>query len=413
MNKNDLERMLSLADDRYVEELFSEKISMSKRRPYALFAGCAAALIAVAAGINLLVGDPGGSDDITDLNRIQTETTFTESALPLSGIDGENENSEYRMYFKKAPENTIDVQNYDTGGLRYEFTGDYVREVVPFETDRYHDTLAGIFCDNEGNPVNTVIQFRNDYIVFQLNDGMNITINENGELFPQYSLEEYTPVKRFGVDVYGFEMPADKYGNSLYLYFVSGGRGYSISFYNGASYDEAGAVMDAIILNGLSSSDFDLSKGIKKGTVHEKISLDEANKLEDFEGFIPNIETFRADEGNYVLASSTFYSKSTNDISEGQQVTLKYQLEQDENTYILMNYDTIFDVDPQGFMSIKIDDLDMESIEKFSSTISNKNNETYPYYSFTIIFDDFHIFVSAQNCSADTLWNILSQIPNT
>ena len=80
MNKKEIGKMISLADDSYIEEMFTTRLYERKHRGSAWIAAAAAVMIAVgAAGIALNSAD---SDKIiTDIQEILSDTETDTSAL--------------------------------------------------------------------------------------------------------------------------------------------------------------------------------------------------------------------------------------------------------------------------------------------------------------------------------------------
>ncbi|MDE6708915.1 MAG: hypothetical protein K2J76_00315, partial [Oscillospiraceae bacterium] len=81
MKRTDIERMISLADDRYIDEIFQDKITGKRRNIFVTFTAVAAALAVVAGGIGYLVSTAGNADKITADDPIVSEFGIVDYSL--------------------------------------------------------------------------------------------------------------------------------------------------------------------------------------------------------------------------------------------------------------------------------------------------------------------------------------------
>ena len=401
---------MSLVDDRYINEIFSDKISISKRRPYAVFAGCAAALIAVIAGIGILVSNSAESENITDLNRIRTEITVTESVFPYSEID-DNDETDYSKYFQSEYFEWDVFYNNEIGGRTYQFPEEYIEEIVPFE-DFFEDGFgsAAVSTDKDGNAVHGVLEY------CDLSGQHRVYINmwSKKRIYTDITSK---PVKRNGVDVYGcdsyippFSDPEHLIGRTLYFY--SGGTDYMMEFSSDFSHEEAVKLMDRVIESGFSPAVFDLSKGSKSDGNGGEITLLEANTIEPFSGYIPTAETVDFGNGRDCWMNVNFSEYYQNDEINRKNVNVFYQEASDQYEPLGAGISFVYDTDKSLIENytniIPFGELNRE---KFDSCLQiYKIDGEIKHYCCTIEAEDFYINVTS-SASPDQIWSVLESIP--
>lgn len=412
MKKTDLERMMSLVDDRYINELFSDNITMSKRHPYAVFAGCAAALIAVIAGIGILINNAGESENITDLNQIRTEITVSESALPYSAIDGDEE-TDYSKYFQSEHFSwDSSYGNYEIGGRTYDFPwGEYIQEIVPFaDFFEYGYGNATISTDKDGNAVRGFLTYGG----FSGEHSITITMSNSGKISTDIKSK---PVKRNGVDVYGYDDYSYPLSESSYLtgralYFYANGTDYMIRFSKDFSYEEAVRLMDIVIESGFSPATFDLSKGSKSDSNGGNISMAEANTIEPFSGYIPKAETVDFGNGNDCWLNVNYNEEYLNDELNKQHIYINYReatdLYEPMGSYISLWYQTDKSWIENYTNKIPFGELNREKFDSCLQTYE-RDGKIVNYYC-TIEAEEFYIDVIG-TASPDQIWSVLESIP--
>lgn len=304
MNKKEIERMVSLADERYIEELYTEKLVEKRKRPALGFAAAAAVLV-LAAGVGTAALNRGDSGQIADLQTItdETETEFTDfitaadsAALETSAADDDTYHTDNSIYFKDAGFTAIIDYTLDAGGESYEFIPEYAAGLMSFDTGVFDDGRAIVYCDEKGKPVNASVNLYCSVMAREY--GVSIVISDEGKVYPGRDFEETEPVKRGGVDIYGYTLGEAGGGfKNMCACFVSDGIGYSIDF-RGMSYDEAINIIDGLIESGITASDFDLAQGSSVGEdtyksyfrivhtsdrIRDELSLDKYNNYNKYD----------------------------------------------------------------------------------------------------------------------------------
>ncbi len=263
LNKKEIARMISLADDRYIEEMYTEKLNVKRKRPALGFAAAAAVLV-LAVGAGAAVLNSGDSGQITDLQTItdETETEFTDFISATDGfaaLETSAADEDASAYFKDAGFTAIIDYTLDAGGESYNFISEYAAGLMSFDTTAFDDGRAIVYCDKEGKPVNASVNLYCPAMAREY--GVSIVISDEGKVYPGHDFEETEPVKRGGVDIYGYTLGEAGGGfKNMCACFVSEGIGYSVDF-RGMSYDEAIGIIDGLIESGIKASDFDLSQG--------------------------------------------------------------------------------------------------------------------------------------------------------
>ncbi len=385
MKRTDIERMISLVDDRYIDEIFQDKITGKRRNIFVTFAAVAAALAVVAGGIGYLVSNAGNADKITADDPIVSEFGIVD----------------YSLYFQNYDESAVEVEG--DGGVLSEATGiscyfsdsEYVKSVMPFDISGfanaecrfaydYKDEVRGIMmhADNrtEGNQKNVKM--------------LDVEVYEQGELFPHLSLGKCKSMKRFDVDVYGFDFREED--NTLGVIFAMDGKEYLIGG-NSMSYDEIGLIMDSIIENGLWAERFDLSKAeMEYGDISANITLGEANFIEPFAGHVPQIHKF----GDMTLNFNKVSYSAGRDEANGIVPQWLYFTYYDggEQDICLQYFTDDANVQPLE-KTVAIDDIDLSKLSEFRD---DGNNHT-----FTIDFGNFKVNVWTNNCNDNELLNCI------
>ncbi len=267
MNKKEIERMIALTDDRYIEELYTEKLGGRKRRP-ALWITAAAAAIVLAVGTGAAVLNSSDSGIVTDLQTVtdETETEFTDF-IPATSNTSENDTDKddnypttenYKKYFKDVEVTTFIDYTLDAGGEKQELIfPKYSSEFLPFESE-FDDRRAVLYYDGKGRLINAALELNCSYV--SRNYRMSIIISEYGKVYPGYKFEEIKPEKLDGVDIYGYTLGEAGGGyKNLCAYFVvkneySNAVGYTLNF-SGFTYEEAMNVIDSIIEEGINIID--------------------------------------------------------------------------------------------------------------------------------------------------------------
>lgn len=398
MKKSDIERMISLADDRYIDEIFQDKITGRRKNIFVTFTAVAAALALVAGGISYLVSNVGNPDKITANDPIISE---------VGAVD-------YRSYFQNYDESAVEVDNDEwsikSAGIFCYFSNsesEYVKSVMPFDMGGFVNADCNFYYDHK-DELKTISIYAND----KADDSQEnvkmlyIDAHREGEFFPHLRLENCKSMKRFDVDVYGFDLLETD--NTLGVLFASNGREYLISG-DHMSYDEIGVIMDSIIINGLWADRFDLSKAeMEYYDIRTGITLAEANEIAPFAGHVPNIENI----GGMNIGSSkgAFYYAVRNENNEAMPASLTI-------TYSSSNMDGGWNDEIHNDMVV-VFYTDKANIKPFKNIFKLEDAENVLpewkipgiVYAFTIDCGNFMVNIETENCDDNELLSYITAI---
>lgn len=394
MNKNELNRMISLADEKYVDEIFEDRIYGKRKNIFVTFTAAAAAL-AVILGAGFIAANTVRAPNISETMPSGFTAAMPDDLLIDEAFD-------YSRFFEnKITEQEIESlykEEIIVGGnsdKKTDFGNDATRRAMPFDTSIFNSTSSTFFYDLEDNV---------EFISIHLGKNMSVTddieqlkmcdivVFKESELLSKLNLENYFPVQRFGVGVYGFETNTSK-GDNKAAIFCANGSEYMISGGQSMTYDEMGTIIDAVISNGISANSFDLSAGYGYDIVTENISLAEANTVEPFEGYIPQSEIFSLER------SVSYLTFRENDEIVSQLMIFTFT--HPSGGYIDLNYYTNNEMNPYSYdRIISIWNITPEAISVFY------DNEEY---NFTVDCGEFMINVTAK-CTADELWAYIENI---
>ncbi|MBD5140892.1 MAG: hypothetical protein HDT25_05695, partial [Ruminococcus sp.] len=385
MKRTDIERMISLADDRYIDEIFQDKITGKRRNIFVTFAAVAAALALTAGGIGYLVSNAGNADKIT----------ADDPAVSEFGI------VDYSLYFQNKDESAVEVEG-DAGVLTgatgiscYFSDSEYVKSVMPFDISGFANAECRFAYDYKDEIKGIMIHADNLTEDNQKNVKMlDVEVYDRGELFPHLSLGKSKSMKRYDIDVYGFDFREED--NTLGIIFAMDGKEYLIAG-NYMSFDEIGLIMDSIIENGLWAESFDLAKAeMEYGEIYGDITLGEANFIEPFAGHVPQIHKF----GDMTLNDNNVYYHAGRDEANGivpQWLYFTYYDDGDQD--ICLQYFTD-DANIQPLeKTVAIEDIELDKLSEFRDDGNN--------HAFTIDFGDFKVNVWTNNCNDNELLNCI------
>ncbi|MDE7290045.1 MAG: hypothetical protein K2N71_11190 [Oscillospiraceae bacterium] len=387
MKRTDIERMISLADDRYIDEIFQDKITGRRRNIFVTFAAVAAALAVVAGGIGYLVSTAGNADKITANDHIVSE---------LGIVD-------YSLYFQNKDESAMEVEG-DSGVLS-EATGiscyfpdsesEYVRSVMPFDMSGYVYTDCQFAYNYKDDVIGIMMHANNRTEDKQENVKMlNVEVYERGVLFPHISLGKIKSMKRFDVDVYGFD-----FDNTIGVIFASGGKEYIVSG-NYTSYDEIGLIMDSLIENGLWADRFDFSKAeVLYNDISADITLEQANGIEPFAGHVPQIHKFGDMRLNFNKVSYSAGRDENNGIVP-KWLYFTYYDGGDQDICLQYFTDAAGDEVQHIETTVAIEDIELDKLSEFRD---DGNNHT-----FAIDFGNFKVNVWTNNCTDNELLHCIT-----
>lgn len=226
MNRNEMEHMLSLVDEKYIAELCDSEETTSEvtpvrtsRRHIAAWAAAAAVLCIGIAGGGLLLGE-----------------RLSLTGPTVSVADSEMKN--YELVWQTEALNAIYCYTLEAGGESRDFNNCR----MPFESEaiRYSGT---VYCDKSGNPVNAFFRYT-------LNDTQQIlvTLCDDGTLLPEECDIDLTKGADSGKPVIHIYEATHWYE----LYYVHNGVGMSMQAY--CTPEEAAAFAAALLEHGISAA---------------------------------------------------------------------------------------------------------------------------------------------------------------
>lgn len=390
MNKKDIERMISLADDRYVDEIFRDRISGGRKNIALRFAAAAAALAVVVGGISYFVSTAGDADKIT--------------GDPIVSEEG---SVDYSQYFQNHDESAIRADDWDSWSVEsagifcYFSDSEYVKSVMPFDMNSYTNANCNFFYDHRDEVKAVLIHANNsDDNTSESAKRLYVEVYKRGEFFPHLALDRCKSMKRFDVDVYGFD-PWDTEEKEAGVVFAMADKEYLIGG-NNLSFDEIGIIMDSIIENGLWADRFDISKAEMEyfDNINAEISLAEANEISPFAGRVPQMQSF----GDMRLNNGTVSYYACRDENKGiVPKWLYFTYFNGTDRDICLQYFTEAAADEVQHIekTVKIDDIELDKLSEYRDGNS---------HVFAIDYGDFKINVWANNCTDNELLHCITAI---
>ena len=244
MTQQDVERMISLADDKYIEEAFEQKIQPAGKFSVIIPFAAAAAVVC-----GLFFAARQHETEIE--NMVVTEVTDITTAV--EELDEYNENLRYWKYFDGDKDTALPRGTHpDLIYTKVLFPNDYTEEIVDFDFG-YRPSGAVIYTDKNDVPNNLTFSINagktkegfEKTALFGINNAYEITEKE----------EHFSPEILNGVEIYGYENEGD-----LCADFIMNEQMYSIDFFN-IGYKEAVEMIEMIIESNLSIDTFDISNG--------------------------------------------------------------------------------------------------------------------------------------------------------
>ena len=243
MTEHELERMISLADDKYIEEVFEQNIQIKNRFPVAI------PFVAAAVVCGLFFAARPTETKIE--NMVASESTGVTTAV--EELDEYNENLRYWKYFDGDDDTALPRGTHpDFIYAKILIPNDYTEEIVNFDFG-YRPSGAVIYVDENNVPNNLTFSINagktkegfEKTALFGINNAYEITEKE----------EHFMPEILNGVEIYGYETEA-----YLCADFIMNEQMYSIDFSN-IGYKEAVEIIEMVIESKISIADFDISKG--------------------------------------------------------------------------------------------------------------------------------------------------------
>ncbi|MBR4096189.1 MAG: hypothetical protein IKK42_02660 [Oscillospiraceae bacterium] len=392
MTEYELERMISLADDKYIEEAFEQIIKPAKRFPAVLPFVAAAAVVCglfFAARHNETSVNDMVASEITDI------TTVTE-------LDEYNENLRYWKYFDGDDDTALPRGTHpDLIYSKVFIPNDYTEEIVSFDFG-YRPSGAVIYMDENGVPNNLTFSINagktkegfEKTALFGINNAYEITEKE----------EHFTPEILNGVEIYGYETEED-----LCADFIMNEQMYSIDFSN-IGYKEAVEMIEMIIESNLTIESFDTTKDFKQSGM----TLGQLWNIEPFGKFVPRKRQF----GDMTLMEgdtnglTDYVETKVNDKIVRKTMYMWYSDQLGENTgkqillkYCQYNYQLIYFNEKNE--PILLSDLDMNKMMECAETW--KKPDEINSFDFRVDCGECIIDIEAV-CTADELWECICAI---
>ena len=428
MNKNEIGKMISLADDSYIEEMFTTRLYERKHHGAAWIAAAAAVVIAVgAAGIALNSAD---SDKIiTDIQEILTETETDTSALESVVTSQEwGYRTNNRDYFKNKPDDTAEFyyglleryMDFTSDGPVYRFTPEYLDGILRFERNDFLFIEGGLQCDENGVPIYANIRlFNSDTENLPM---VHMVFYSDNSYFADFDKSLYTPQIYGDTELYGFDlsekkdgsklMACWKYGDTNYM-FTSRGLGYDKFIKIISPYIEFYSKGDLNLMyrDYFTLDSFDLNSGALK-TVSAYKGSNEMNSSSVFAGYVPNYTPF-------VRLHLTESAQNYDEVTLGGEVIYRRYHELyivpesyetgngNEKVYISLIYEWGENPDSDTENSYPVIPFEEITPEKLDEI---RTDEDYrEYYSFVIPVNDFTITVLA-TCGREQLLEAIDAI---
>jgi len=380
MNKKEIERMISLADDSYIEELFTEKLAVRRKRPLLWFTAAAAAVIAVGIGLAALTSGNDNND-----NKIVLESAITAEFRP----------EDYSVYFRNKKDGVSDVLLKEKDVPLYVVTDkSALVKILPFDTSDIFTAAADVVRDDSGNQYAAEVK-----LSYDTESAVNIIMCDEGGLW-DFDIGNAVPEKMGGVDVYGFDVGGIGSHTCFEAYFVSNGTEYVVTGRD-TDCNKLGGIIYGLIDSGFSAWSIDISGARRDGAFRsEEMSIEQANGVEPFAGFVPE------PRDGFVLYRGvicTFWD--TVGDSELYSMTVSYadvppEPNTDYNKLIELDYNTEYKGDNGSEELPRLSEITAEDI---AAAFQNSD-------SLTIDIGGFYLTVYSENCSAEEIWQYVREV---
>lgn len=382
--------MISLADERYIEEMYTEKLTAKRKRPLLWFAAAAAVMAVVCGGISYLISSAGNND------KIVLENAFAAEGRP----------NDYSIYFQNRTGGVSDahIADAEKDDKIYVVTDkSKLDKALPFDTEDIFTVTADVICDSNNNvPYAAEVRFSYDP-----ESKVNISMCDEGRL-SKVNTENAVPEKMGNVDVYGFDMSTGSVNNydiCLEAYFVSNGTEYVVTSKN-TDHNKLGNIIYELISSDFNPRSIDISNARSDDLFRsEEVSIEYANRLEPFKDLVPDAQNrfvlYRGVICTYreTAEGSELYSLSVSfaDVPPLPNTTYNKIIQLDYNTEYNGN-------DGQAGELLHILDITPENlVSVFGDGNNTKGN-------ITVKCGAFYLTVYAENCSANEVWQYINII---
>lgn len=447
MNRKEIEKMVSLADDGYIEEMFTARLYERKRHGTAWIA--AAAAIAVAVGAAAVAVNTSDSNKITaDLHDLITETETDTSAIESTAASQETLFSwgvliNKKGYFKNKPDDEAEYYydllernlDFTTDGPVYRFAPEYLEEIIrftpeyletPFRFERrnFLNIEGGLQCAENNVPLYAGIRLYNsdtDNLPM-----VHMVFYSDGSPFAGFDKSRYTSEIYGDTALYGFDLSEEKDGSKLLACWRSGDTNYMfasrdlgvdnflevISMYT--NYFRQGDNNLMYVEDDFTLDSFDLNSGAVR-TVSSYKGASEMNRDSVFAGYVPDGSPF-AGLSLYGTPQDQNYEEA--DIG-GETIYKRYrQLFADHESYDIGNgsekiyISLIYEWDAQNTMIDSRSNYPVVPLEEITpeklDEIRTDEDDREKYY-FVIPVNDFTITVLA-SCEREQLLEAIDAI---
>lgn len=299
MNKKEIEKMISLADDSYIEEMFTTKLYERKRHGAAWIAAAAAVAVAVGAA-GIAINSANSDKIVADLQDIitetETDTSVLENAVTVQDWSYRTNNKDY---FKNELDDEAEYyyglleryMDFTTDGPVYRFSAEYLDSILRFERNDFPNIEGGLQCDESGVPIYAGIRlFDDDTVNLPM---VHMVFYSDSSHFAGFDKSLYTSEIFGDTELYGFDLSEEKDGSKLLACWKSGDTNYMFSS-RGIGYDKFMEIIGAYTESSegdFTLDSFDLNSGTYRSVSSYK-GASEMNSSSVFAGYIPDSSPF-------------------------------------------------------------------------------------------------------------------------
>lgn len=299
MNKKEIEKMISLADDSYIEEMFTTKLYERKRHGAAWIAAAAAVAVAVGAA-GIAINSANSDKIVTDLQDIitetETDTSVLENAVTVQDWSYRTNNKDY---FKNELDDEAEYyyglleryMDFTTDGPVYRFSAEYLDSILRFERNDFPNIEGGLQCGESGVPIYAGIRlFDDDTENLPM---VHMVFYSDSSHFAGFDKSLYTSEIFGDTELYGFDLSEEKDGSKLLACWKSGDTNYMFSS-RGIGYDKFMEIIGAYTESSegdFTLDSFDLNSGTYRSVSSYK-GASEMNSSSVFAGYIPDGSPF-------------------------------------------------------------------------------------------------------------------------
>lgn len=376
--------MISLADDSYIEEMFTTKLYERKRHGAAWIAAAAAVAVAVGAA-GIAINSANSDKIVADLQDIITETETDTSALENAVTARERSyRTNNKDYFKNEPDDEAKYYydllernlDFTSDGPVYCFSDEYLDSILRFKRNDFPNIEGGLQCDESGVPIYAGIRLYDDDT--ENLSMVNMVFYSDDSHFAGFDKSLYTSEIFGDTELYGFDFSDEKDGSKLLACWRSGDTNYMFVS-RGLGYDKFIDIISSYIDHGSFTLDsFDLNSGAIKAVFSYK-GASEMNSSSVFAGYIPDGSPFAGlslygtpQDQNYeevTLGGETVYRRyrhllvdpESYEIGNGSEkiyISLIYEWGKDPNSDTVSSAPVIHfeEITPEKLNEIRIDE---------------------------------------------------------